>query len=102
MIGKKQKSNDEQDWGACNCTSLDETPSTLKDDLFCAHRMFVLAYLLFTIVVFGYMYQKDQAAPEAQTHGLFGVFVWIVLMVMGALIHAVTIFDIKATHYTKD
>lgn len=102
MTGKKQVSNDEQDWGECNCTSLDDAPSNLKVELFCAHRLFVIAYLLLTFVVIGYLNQKTQTAVNPVLVYKAGAIVWAGLTALIALLHAFTIFDIKATYPTKD
>lgn len=102
MTSKKQKSNDEQDWGACNCTSLDDESSNLKVELFCAHRLFVIAYLLLAFVVIGYLNQKTQTSINPVVIYKAGAIVWAGLMALIALLHAFTIFDIKATYSTKD
>lgn len=102
MTGKKQASNDEQDWGAHNCTSLDETPSNLKVELFCAHRLFVIAYLLLTFVVVGYLNQRTQTEVNHAVIYKAGAVVWAGLTALIALLHAFTIFDIKATYPNKD
>lgn len=104
MTSKKEVSRDEQDWGDCNTTSIDEPAPSLSEQKFICHRMFVLAYLMITLIVFGYVSQQAEhlSGLEQSSYWTGGVLCYLALMACGLCLHSIAIFDLTVNHYTKD
>lgn len=104
MTSKKEVSNDEQDWGECNTTSIDEPVTTLGEQKFCCHRMFALAYLMITLITFGYITQRTEHLSDDALSAYWtgGLLCYVAVMACGMLLHALAIFDLTVNHYTKD
>ncbi|MNQ44267.1 hypothetical protein D3C85_580180 [compost metagenome] len=106
MTGKKPVADD-HDWPSD--APLQSADSRSRDQryreaCFCTHRLFVLAYVMITIVVFGYLSQKTAHMPDefVAAYWAGGFVIYASLLCLVALFHVYSIFDLKVSHYTKD
>lgn len=106
MTGKKPAADD-LDWPSdapiWNASKQDRSQK-LREECFCAHRLFVLAYVMITIVVFGYISQKTAHMPDefVAAYWAGGFVLYASLLALAGLFHAYSIFDLKVSHYTKE
>ena len=96
--------NKNDDWGHANTTSVSaDALGTFEKRKFSTNRMFALAYLIVTIIIFEYTKPEFETLHDGALHAyLAGVaFLYCNVLVLIALVHSLVIFYLKFTRFDK-
>lgn len=97
--------NRNDDWGHVNTTSLDDDSlGTFEKRKSRIHRMFALAYLVMTIIIFEYTKPEFESLHGSVLHAYLAgmAILYIASMMLVAVPHALAIFYLKFTRFEKE